>query len=51
MKLQGHVSKKIKNKKYIKYVIVIPPNIIKRLGWKVGMNLNLDIEDQKVVIS
>ena len=46
MKLQKQLSRKVKGKEYAKYVVVIPPSTIEKLGWKNGVELvesvNLD---------
>ncbi|MBI4983571.1 AbrB/MazE/SpoVT family DNA-binding domain-containing protein [Candidatus Woesearchaeota archaeon] len=39
MKLQKHFAKKIGDKVYNKYVVVIPPEIIKESGFKEGDEL------------
>ena len=50
MKLQKQLSKKVGDKEYAKWVIVIPPKLIERLGWKDGLELNADLKGNKLVI-
>lgn len=42
MKLQKHLTGKYKNKTYYKYSILVPKNIIERLGWIEGQELKAD---------
>lgn len=39
MRLQKQLSKKIRGKVYPKWVLIIPPKIVKAMGWKVGEEL------------
>lgn len=39
MKLQKQISRKTKDTQYVKWVIIIPPERIKQLGWGEGLNL------------
>ena len=50
MKLQKQLSKIVGKKRYHKYVIVLPPKIIKKLNWKTGQKLEADVKDKKLVI-
>jgi AbrB family looped-hinge helix DNA binding protein len=50
MKLQKQVSRKVKNKEYSKYVIVLPSEIVAKLGWKEGENLEAFVRNKKLVI-
>lgn len=50
MKLQKQLSRKIKGKNYPKYVMTIPPKDIQELGWKKGMELEICIRDNKLII-
>ena len=51
MKLQSHISRKVGDKEYVKHVLVIPPEIIKRLGWTVGKEVNVDVKGRRLVLS
>ncbi len=50
MYLQKQLSKKIGDKEYAKWVIVIPPKLIEKLGWKAGKELEADIKGDKLII-
>jgi bifunctional DNA-binding transcriptional regulator/antitoxin component of YhaV-PrlF toxin-antitoxin module len=50
MRLQKQLSKKIGDKEYAKYVIVVPPKVIEKLGWKDGEELEGEIKGDKLVI-
>jgi len=39
MKLQRQASRSLKDKKYAKWVITLPPSLIEQLGWKEGEEL------------
>jgi len=51
MKLQKQLSRKVGNTEYAKWVIVIPPEIIKELEWKEGQDLETEIKDKKLTIN
>lgn len=44
MILQKQLSRRIGNTEYAKYVIVVPPNIVKELKWKDGDELAIEIK-------
>lgn len=50
MKLQKQLSRKAKGKSYPKYVMTIPPKDIEELGWRKGMELEVCIGDNKLII-
>lgn len=50
MNLQKQLSKKVGDKEYVKYVIVVPPKLIEKLGWKGGEELEAKIKKDKLVI-
>lgn len=50
MKLQKHVSRKVKNKVYTKWALTIPNKTINKLGWKHGANLKEEIANKRLVI-
>lgn len=50
MRLQKQVSRKSKDKIYPKFVIVVPPSKINKLGWKEGTELEPNIKNDKLVI-
>ena len=47
MKLQRQKAREYKGKSIYKWVVVIPPDDIKKLGWKEGMNLSGEILNMK----
>jgi len=50
MRLQKQLSKIVGKKRYYKYVIVLPSNILKKLGFKAGDELKADVKENKLVI-
>ena len=50
MYLQKQLSKKVGDKEYAKYVIVVPPKIVEKLGWKAGEELEAEIKKGKLII-
>ena len=50
MQLQKRLSRKYKDKEYPKYLIVISPKEIERLGWKEGDELEPTIIDNELII-
>ncbi|MBS3138147.1 AbrB/MazE/SpoVT family DNA-binding domain-containing protein [Candidatus Woesearchaeota archaeon] len=50
MYLQKQLSKRIGDKEYAKYVLVIPPKVIHQLKWKGGEKLELEIKNDKLIV-
>ena len=50
MHLQKQQSRIYKGKEYSKYLIVIPPKDIEKLGWDERDELESTIEDRKLII-
>lgn len=50
MKLQKQLSRKVGNKEYAKWVVVVPSKQIHALGWKEGEYLESKINNQELVI-
>ncbi len=50
MKLQKQLSRKVGNVEYVKWVLVIPPNMIEELKWKEGQELEAKIKENKLVV-
>jgi len=48
MKLQKHFAKKIGEKKYYKYVVVIPEDEVKKAGFKKGDELEAESKKGEV---
>ena len=49
-KLQKQLSRKVGDKEYAKYVIVIPPEEIKQSGFKEGQELKIETKEGRIVI-
>ena len=50
MKIQKQLSKKRKNKTYYKYIVNIPPMIIKEAGLEYGEDVEIKVEKGKIVL-
>lgn len=50
MRLQKHTSRKVESKEYAKYVVVIPPESVAKLGWQEGEELEDKVQGDKLVI-
>lgn len=50
MKLQKQLSRKVGNEEYAKWVVVIPPEKIKELGWKEGVDLEADPNNNRLIL-
>ncbi len=50
MKLQKQLSRKVGDKDYAKWVLVIPPEIIKEACLKEGQELKIKVKDNKLII-
>jgi antitoxin component of MazEF toxin-antitoxin module len=50
MRLQKHFSRKVGDKEYAKYVVVIPPEHIDELQWKEGQELEPQVQGKKLII-
>ena len=51
VRLQKQLSRKVGNTEYAKYVIVIPPKLVKEAGFKEGEELKLKILYGKIILS
>jgi antitoxin component of MazEF toxin-antitoxin module len=51
MKLQKQLSRKVKGKKYPKYVLTIAPRHIEELGWKKGTELEVCVSNNKLIVA
>jgi hypothetical protein len=43
MKLQKRFNRRVGNREYSKWVIVLPDTFVTKLGWKEGMELDTDM--------
>jgi len=50
LKLQKQLSRKLGSTEYPKWVVVIPPEKIQELGWEEGIELDMALKDNKLVI-
>ena len=50
MKLQSQISREYKGKKYEKFWIILPSRLIRKLGWKTGVEVNADVKNGKLTI-
>ncbi len=50
MKFQSQVSRKVGDKEYKKFWIVIPQKLLKKLGWKTGQELKGEVKGGKLVV-
>ena len=50
MKLQKQTTRKVGNKKYSKWVAVLPAKLIKKLGWKEGDELEASLDEKKLAV-
>jgi bifunctional DNA-binding transcriptional regulator/antitoxin component of YhaV-PrlF toxin-antitoxin module len=50
MRLQSQVSRKVGDTEYKKSWIVIPEKLLKKLGWKTGQDLEVEVKGNKLVI-
>jgi hypothetical protein len=50
MRLQKHVSRKVDDKEYAKFVVIIPPNSVTELGWKEGQELQEEVKSLKEML-
>jgi len=51
MKLQKQLSRKAGEKKYPKYVVVIPPKSVDELGWKEGEELVAVVDKDRLIMA
>jgi len=51
MKLQKLVGRTTENVTYMKYVIVLPSNIVKKANWKKGYKINAVVRNNKIILS
>jgi len=50
MKLQKRFLREHNGKKYYKFIVNIPPKLIKKLGFKAGDELKVEVKGNKLVI-
>lgn len=50
MKLQKQLSRKVGNVVYPKWLVVIPPEIVREIGWREGEELNAVVREGKIIL-
>lgn len=50
MRLQKRLSRRVGKKEYVKWIITVPPDEIKKLTWKEGQKLSSKIENDSILI-
>lgn len=50
VKLQKHFAYRYKEKKHYKHVIVIPEEAINQLGWEAGKELDIKVNDGRLIV-
>lgn len=50
MRLQRQISREYKGTKYEKHWMVVPNDLIDKLGWKVGEELKAEIQGKKLIV-
>ncbi len=48
MKLQKQLSRHFAGREYPKWVVVLPPRVVRELGWKEGQELVAEIEGRSL---
>jgi len=50
MKLQKQLSRKVGDKVYPKWVLVLPPDIVEKAGLKEGVDIEAEIKNGRIVL-
>ncbi len=50
MKLQSQVSRKVGDKEYKKFWIILPQILLKKLNWKSGQELETEVKGNKLIL-
>jgi bifunctional DNA-binding transcriptional regulator/antitoxin component of YhaV-PrlF toxin-antitoxin module len=50
VKLQKQLSRKTQDREYPKWVIVIPPKVVEKLGWEEGEVLRQEVRNNKLIL-
>lgn len=51
MKLQKNISRRTKGKVYAKWILTVPEETVKDLGWRQGTELKAEVLEGKLVLS
>jgi hypothetical protein len=50
MILQKQLSRKVGDKEYAKYVLVISSEVVKKVGWKGGQEIQAEVKRKSVLL-
>jgi bifunctional DNA-binding transcriptional regulator/antitoxin component of YhaV-PrlF toxin-antitoxin module len=50
MRLQKRFNRKVGDKEYSKWIVVLPSDKIEKAGWQEGQELDIDVRDDKLVL-
>lgn len=50
MRLQRQVNRVVEDKEYSKYVLIVPPEDVEKLGWEEGEELAHEIKEQALIV-
>ena len=50
MRLQKRFNRKVGNKEYSKWVVVLPNDKVQELGWKEGVELDIDAKKGAITL-
>lgn len=50
MRLQRQLSRQIGNTFYSKWVVVIPPEKIRQVGWRIGADLEIEVRGNTIIL-
>jgi hypothetical protein len=49
MKLQRQLSRRVGSVTYPKWIVVIPPEKIREVGWKEGIEINIQVKGKTII--
>jgi bifunctional DNA-binding transcriptional regulator/antitoxin component of YhaV-PrlF toxin-antitoxin module len=50
VKLQKRFAYKYKDKEHYKHVVIIPEELVEKLGWKTGEELKQIVQEEKLIV-
>jgi len=51
MRLQRQVNRVVEDKEYSKYILIVPPEDVEKLGWEVGEELSHEVKEETLIVS
>jgi bifunctional DNA-binding transcriptional regulator/antitoxin component of YhaV-PrlF toxin-antitoxin module len=51
MRLQKQVNRVVDNKEYSKYILIVPPEDVEKLGWEAGEELSHEVKEETLIVS